>query len=176
MLNFLLLHTNNFLDVVNDAVNVFKNGLTSTETFSAVFKSLGETFGRIVRRALTDNLKTTFEEDLQDIIIAGILVAFNKGFRQIAVATLVFKLVFGDDADLVDGLSKLKDKITEFGQSIARGLGIEGFLPSQGGFIVGLLFGTAALAIASGKMVGLIAVVTKELLNFFILSKIFSPE
>jgi tape measure domain-containing protein len=165
----------NLFDIVDDAINVFKNGISSTAIFSSVFQSLGETFGRIVRRALTDGIKTTFEEDIQDIIIAGLLVAFNKGFRQIAVATLVFKLVFGDDADLIDGLSKLKDKIAEFGQSIAQGLGIEGFLPSQGGFIVGLLFGTAALAIASGKMVGLIAVVAKELLNFFILSKIFSP-
>jgi len=163
----------NFIEIMEDAVAVFRNGIADTKVFQSIFTSIGETFGRIITRALTDDLKTTFAQDIQDIVIAAFLVAFNSGFRQIALATLVFKIAFGDDASFTDGLLKLKKIITDFGNSILQGLGLEGFAPSSGGFIVGLLFGTAALAIASGKMTSLIGVVAKELINFFILSKIF---
>jgi tape measure domain-containing protein len=166
----------NLAITVENTLALLDKGLANTETFNKGFTSIGETFGRIIRRATTDNLKTTFQEDLQDIIIAAFLVAFNKGFRQIAIATLIFKVAFGEDASFVDGLNSIKKQITDFGNSILKGLGIEGFMPSSGGFIVGLLFGAAALGIASGKMMALVGVVSKELLNFFILKKIFGND
>lgn len=162
--------------VIENTVELFQKGIANTDLARTAFSSLGETFGRISARALRDDIKTTFQEDLQDIIIAAFLVAFNKGFRQIAVATLIFKIAFGEDASFVDGLNSLKKHITDFGNSILNGLGLEGFAPSSGGFIVGLLFGTAALAIASGKMTSLIGIVAKELANYFILSKIFNKD
>lgn len=152
-------------------VEEFGHGLANSKIVDNILNTLGESVGRIVQRMFGPEFTTTAAEDIQDAIIAGVLL-FNKNFRTIGLISLAVKLVAGDKT-FTETLNSIAEDIKNFGNNVLKGLGLEGFQSNPGGFVVGLLFGSMMLMIATGKMGTLISAITKILAEAFILKGVF---